>query len=190
MANVDRPRGFTPVKYVDGTPWRGECRTIVPKDGADIYIGDALTLDGGTADQFASGDTAVLGVCVGVGMKDKMTGYYASAVNPDNLNEIWYDDSDHTNTDFVIYYVPAKNMIFEVQSDIDASAATVGTLYDVTVGTGSASGRSAMQLTTDSNHDVYVVELPQTVGNDPTSIWASYYVMFRTSPVTVNQATS
>jgi hypothetical protein len=176
MANIDRPRGFTPVKHSDGSPYRGETQTIQPKDGADIYIGDAITLDTGFADRFASGDTC-LGVCVGVGKKDPNTGYYASAANPENLNEIWYDDSDHTHTDFVIYYVPAEGMVFECQSAIDASAAVKGTVYDVAIAAGVA-GRSGMELTTDSNHDLVVYEIPQKVGNDPTLIHASYHVYF------------
>ena len=177
MANVDRPRGFTPVKHSDGSPYRGEVSVIGVKDGADIYIGDAITLDTGLADQFASGDTC-LGVVVGIGKRDPNTGWAVSGFNPGNLNEIWYDDSDHTHTDFVAFYVPAEGMVFECQSAIDASAAVKGTVYDVAVTAGSSTGRSAMELTTDSNHDLVVYELPQTVGNDPTLINASYYVYF------------
>jgi hypothetical protein len=178
MSNVNAPRGFTPVKHSDGSPYRGEMLTIVPKNGADIYIGDAITLDTGTADAFASGDTC-LGVCVGVGKIDPATGYYATAANPDNLNEIWYDDSDHTNTQFVIFYVPAEGMVFEVKASIDATAAVKGTVYDVAPTAGDAlTGRSKMSLTTDSNHDLVVYEIPHGPGNDPASAYASYYVYF------------
>jgi len=184
MANVDRPRGFTPVKYTSGAPWRGECRAITPKDGVDIYIGDALTLDTGTADKAATSDGPFLGVCVGVGKKDPMTGWVCTGINPGNLNEIWYDDSDHTNTDFVIFYVPVQDMIFEVQSAVDLSASVVGSTADITGTSGNAAGRSNMEITTSSNTDVEIVEIPQGPGNDPTLVNASYYVQFITQAFT------
>jgi 5-formaminoimidazole-4-carboxamide-1-beta-D-ribofuranosyl 5'-monophosphate synthetase len=68
-------------------------------------------------------------------------------------------------------------MVFECQSAIDASAAVKGTVYDVAIAAGVA-GRSGMELTTDSNHDLVVYEIPQKVGNDPTLIHASYHVYF------------
>ena len=68
MANADRPRGFTPVGTIDGSPYNSAIRTY-PVDVANataIFPGDAVTLeaDGNVA---AAGSTSViLGVCVGV----------------------------------------------------------------------------------------------------------------------------
>lgn len=182
MANADRPRGFTPVKFTSGAPYRGEMRTVGITDAKDIYVGDPIIVTTGLALQCASGSTAV-GVAMGFGKRSDVDGYAAGAFDPENLDKTWHDDSDGTHTDYVCFYVPVQNMIFEVQSDIDASAAVVGTVYDTTAtGTlaGSAGGRSAVQLTTDSNHDIEVVELPQAPDNDATLINASYYVQFVT----------
>lgn len=181
MANVDKPHGFVPVKHVDGSPYRGEVMYITPKDGVDIHIGDALTLDSGTADKAATNDSAFLGVCVGVGKLDPNTGFVAGYFNPGNLEEIWYDDSDHTNTDFVIAYVPARGMIFEGQSDADLDL-SVGDTADIgDAGGGSAYGRSTMEIVASSNTDVTIVEIPQAPDNDPTSAYARYYFQFITT---------
>jgi len=178
MANVDAPRGFTPVKMLDGGPLTGQVRTIGPADGADIFVGDLINLESGLADPAVTTDVDILGVVVGVGKKDPSTGYPGSAINPDDQTTLYYDDSANTHTDWLIYYVPVKNLVMSVQTAVDLSSSVVGSTVDLTgVNGNTASGRSIMEVTTSSNTDLTIVELPNKVGNDLSLINAEVYVM-------------
>lgn len=178
MANVDAPRGFTPVKMLDGGPWTAQVRTIGPADGADIFIGDLINLESGLADPAVTTDVDILGVCVGAGKKVDATAD-AGAFNPDNLiTGSYYDDSAGAHTDYVVYYVPVKNLIMSVQTAVDLSASVVGDTLDIAgVNGNTTTGRSIMEVTTSSNTDVTIVELPNLVGNDLSLINATIYVM-------------
>lgn len=181
MANPDKPRGFTPIKHISGAPWTGQVRTITPKDGVDIFIGDALNLDTGTADVAASADTAFLGVAVGFGKVTDFQKYGGPAMNGADLSVLYYDDSANTNTDWLVYYVPAEDMIFEVQSDSDLDLA-IGDTADLGGTTGSTTtGRSQQEITTSSNTDVTVVEIPTYPDNDSTLANTRYWVQFITT---------
>ena len=77
MANVDRPNGLTPVKYLSGAPYTGKVNMYVIDNGNDTatFIGDLVKLAGAGGDatrvngidvesyptviQAAAGDTAV-----------------------------------------------------------------------------------------------------------------------------------
>ena len=178
MANVDAPRGFTPVKMLDGSPWQGQVRTIGPADGADIFIGDLINLESGLADPAVTNDAAILGVVVGVGKENGMDGAGATAFNPDSLTTLYYDDSASTHTDFVIFYVPVKNLVMSVQTAVDLSASVVGDTCDIAGVNGSTvTGRSIMEATTNSNADLTIVELPNIVNNDLSLVNAEIYVM-------------
>jgi hypothetical protein len=179
MANLDAPRGFTPVKMLDGGPLTGQVRTIGPADGADIFIGDLINLESGLADPAVTTDVDILGVVVGVGKEvPGSTSQGASIPDPSNLNLLYYDDSASTHTDYTIYYVPVKNLIMSVQTAVDLSASVVGSTVDLTgVNGNTATGRSIMEVTTSSNTDLTIVELPEIVGNDLSLINATVYVM-------------
>jgi len=178
MANKDAPRGFTPIKFLDGSAWTGQVRTIGPADGADIFIGDLINLESGLADPAVTTDVDIIGCVVGVGKKTAYEAAAAGSFNPDNLTTLYYDDSASTHTDWVIYYVPTLNLIMEAQTAVDLSASVVGATVDLTGANGSqVTGRSIMEVTTSSNTDLTIVELPQIVGNDLTLINASVYVM-------------
>lgn len=178
MANVDAPRGFTPVKMLDGGPLTGQLRTIGPADGADIFVGDLINLESGLADPVVTTDVDILGVVVGVGKLDASSGYPSGAYNPETLTTLYYDDSASVHTEWLIYYVPVKNLIMSVQTAVDLSASVVGATVDLTGVTGNAaSGRSIMEVTTSSNTDLTIVELPYKVGNDLSLINAEVYVM-------------
>lgn len=177
MANVDRPNGFKPVKTFSGAPWHSTIRTIGVADGADIFIGDPLNLESGLAAPGASNDEEFLGVAVGFGKVDA-EGKPLGPFNPLNLAKRFYDDSESTHTEWVVYYVPAEDCIFEVQT---ATALTlkVGDPVDINDGSGSTTtGVSGQELTTASDNDVIVVEIPKMPDNDPTAVWGRYWVMF------------
>lgn len=176
MANPDRPKGFQPIKHTSGSAWTGQVRAIGVTDAVDLFVGDMLNLESGLAAIGATNDAAFLGVAVGFGKVDKLTGSIGSAVNPENLNQIYYDDSASTHTDFVVFYVPARDMIFEVQSNADLDLA-VGDPCDLVATAGSTTtGRSLQEVGTNTNSDFVVVEIPDYTDNDSTLANTRYFV--------------
>lgn len=175
MANVDRPNGFKPVKTFSGAPWQSTIRTIGVTDGADMFVGDVITLASGLGAVSASNDSAILGVAVGFG-KVNADGIPLGPFNPDSLGTKYYDDSASTHTDWVVYYVPAWDAVFEAQT---ATALTklVGETMDLLATAGNTTtGISAHELTTSSNADFVVVEIPKMPDNSPTAVWGRYWV--------------
>ena len=181
MANVDRPNGFRPVKTMSGAPLTSMIRTCGVADGADIFVGDAINIETGLAAVGATGDEDFAGVAVGFGKftADGLTplGPY----NPDSLTTRYYDDTASTHTEWVCYYVPCNDVIFEAQTAADLDL-KVGDACDYAAGTGNTTtGISGAEIATSSNNDLIVVELPTIVGNDPATIWARVYVKFLTN---------
>jgi hypothetical protein len=175
MANLDRPNGFTPIKTLSGAPFTQMIRSIGVADGDNLYIGDIINLESGLADVGDTGDAALLGVCVGFGKKD---GANALAYNPDDLGTIFYDDAANTNTDWVCFYVPVDDVIFEAQTATALTLAVGDTCDLADAGGGdSNTGRSTAELTTSTNADFTVVEVPNLVNNDNTAVNGRYWVM-------------
>lgn len=176
MANTDRPNGFRPVKTLSGRPVNGTIRHIGVADGEDIFIGDILNLETGLADPAATGDAALLGVAVGFGKVDA-DGIPLGPFNPDDLGKRYYDDSASTHTEWVVYYVPVEDVIFEAQT-ATALTLAIGATCDLLDAAGSVTtGRSAQEITTSSNADFTVVEIPHYPDNDNTLVNGRYWVM-------------
>lgn len=176
MANVDRPNGFKPVKTISGGPVTGLIRFIGVADGEDIFIGDIVNLESGLADPGATNDTDFLGVVVGVGKMDA-DGRPLGPYNPANLGKRFYDDSESTHTEWGVYYVPVDDVIFEAQT-ATALTLVVGSNCDLSDAAGDeTSGISRQEITTSSNADFVVVEVPEYADNDPTLVWGRYWVM-------------
>ena len=177
MANVDRPNGFRPVKTLSGAPVSSLIRSIGVTDGTDIFRGDFISLTSGLAAVAATNDTAIVGVAVGFGKKDSMSQTTGGMFNADSLMTSYYDDSASTHTDWVCYYVPADDVIFEAQT---ATALTKlpGDTVDLLATAGDATtGASRQEITTSSNADFTVVEVPQYADNTSTEVWGRYWVM-------------
>jgi len=180
MANADRPDGFKPVGTISGVPWTGTVRAIGVADGSDIYIGDPITLSSGLAAPSASNDAAFLGVAVGFGKFEKDGATPTGPFNPDNLNSsgVWYDDSANTHTDWCVFYVPAQDTIFEVQT-ATALTKVVGDSADLSYLAGSSlTGQSACEITTASANDVKIVGKVLRPDNTETAVNGRYLVMF------------
>lgn len=158
MANVDRPRGFVPVKDLNGSPWNGAVNPYLCEASNAIYVGDVVYLTGD------SGDAGVVvnGIDVeGIATIDRVTtvtdvtqkpvgvvvGFLPLATNL-ALN---YKAADATKRIALVADDP--NTIFEVQEDADTTpiaAASIGLLTDYTLTAGNtATGLSGMEL--DSN---------------------------------------
>ena len=154
MANVDRTRGFRPVKYQNGSPWNGRTETFVALSATSaIFIGDLVYATGlsdsngvqqvlpftTTSNNAVSGP--IVGVVVGVGFNplNLNTGAGTYAVTSDTINRL-------------VYVVSDPNVIFEVQADSAMDFADVGYYCDVTLSqTGSiTTGMSGMELDASS----------------------------------------
>jgi hypothetical protein len=175
MANKDRPNGFTPVKTFSGAPVSALVRTIGVTDGVDLFVGDLLNLESGLAAIGATNDTAFLGVAVGFGKVDG-DGNPLGPYNPADLSTTYYDDSASTHTEWVCYYVPVGDAIFEVQTATALTLVVGGTADLLATAGNTSTGRSQQEITTSSNADVEVVEIPKIVGNDPTAVNGRYWV--------------
>lgn len=129
MANPNRPSGFSPVSYLNGSPWSGQARmySIDASNANALAIGDPV-ISGGGADvngvpNITLGATtgALRGVIVGLGT------YEALTVNPLNLNSIIKPASDPS-----VWYamvVDDPNVIFAIQEESNGTqlaAADVG----------------------------------------------------------------
>lgn len=117
MANSNRASGFSPVRYLNGSPWNGQANmySIDASYGTALAIGDPV-ISGGSADvngvpNIVIGATtgALRGVIVGLGTSEALT------VNPLNLNSIIKPASDPS-----VWYamvVDDPNVIFAVQEE-------------------------------------------------------------------------
>ena len=176
MVNPNRPSGFRPVKTLTGAPWTSMARTVGVTAGADIFIGDALSLVSNLAAVMTTADTTMLGVAVGFGKIDAASGEFASAYNPDNLTTLHYDDGASTSTEWRVWYVPFDEILFEVQSAADLDAA-IGDIVDldVTQAGNAVTGRSGQQIGAGTT-DFRIVEIPSFPNNDSTLTNTRYWV--------------
>jgi len=173
MANVDRPNGFRPVMSLDGQPWVGQVRSLLVGSD-DLFIGDLISNSSNAAVQSATDDATILGVIVGFGKIDADKNQFQ--YDPTNLEKNWFDTSADTEADWVCYYAPASETIFEAQTATALDLA-VGETCDLLATDGDTStGRSKMEITTSSNADFVVVGIPNIIGNDRTLVWGRYHV--------------
>ena len=141
MANANRPSGFSPVQYLNGSPWNGQARiySIAAAYATALYIGDPVK-SSGTADAngvpgIVLGATtgALRGVIVGLGSAEGLI------ANPKNL-DITYRPAAAQSTDWYAMVVDDPDVLFEVQEHANgtALAATEIGLNTISViGTGS-----------------------------------------------------
>ena len=141
MANANRPSGFSPVQYLNGSPWNGQARiySIAAAYATALYIGDPVK-SSGTADAngvpgIVLGATtgALRGVIVGLGS------YEGLIANPKNL-DITYRPGAAQTTDWYAMVVDDPAVLFEIQEHANgtALAATEIGLNTISVlGTGS-----------------------------------------------------
>lgn len=139
MANENRPAGFIPREYLNGTPWNGQARlySIAAAYGTALYVGDPV-ISSSSADANGvpgiargAGTGALRGVIVGLG---KTPG---GLFNPSNL-DITYRPAN----DPAVWYaavVDDPNVLFEIQEESNGTqltAAEVGLNQISLAGTG------------------------------------------------------
>ena len=127
MPNANRPSGFTPVQYLNGSPWNGQARmySILAANTSAFAIGDPV-ISGGSSDAngipniaIGAATGALRGVIVGLGTRQGLM------ANPSNL-DITYRPAAAQSTDWYAMVVDDPNVVFEVQeeSNVTALAAT------------------------------------------------------------------
>ena len=147
MANVDRPTGFTPVRYLDGSPYMGAA-SLYFSDSDNLFMGDLVIQDtAGTTYTKSNGvygtvnrAQAVTDLIVGV-----VVGWYP---DPDNLGRLHHASS--TSIPLLVAHI--DNLVLECQSD-DATMtqSDVGLNADFTFTAGTtATGASNMELDGDT----------------------------------------
>jgi hypothetical protein len=141
MANANRPSGFSPVQYLNGSPWNGQARiySIAAAYATALYIGDPVK-SSGTSDAngvpgiiLGAATGALRGVIVGLGSAEGLI------ANPKNL-DITYRPAAAQATDWYAMVVDDPQVLFEVQENANgtALAATEIGLNTISVsGTGS-----------------------------------------------------
>lgn len=119
MANLNKPTGLSPVKYLGGADWdeRGNLYYIAPADTGAYYVGDLVDLTG-TGDAatglqgitLATAGNPAVGVVMAVGT-NKDGGPY---INPNDLTKVFRPSGAQP----VAYYALVAddpNIIFEAQ---------------------------------------------------------------------------
>ena len=126
MANENRPAGFIPRQFLNGSPWNGQARlySIAASYGTALYIGDPV-ISSGTADAkglpgviLGAATGALRGVIVGLG---KTPG---GLFNPSNLDITYRPASDPS-----VWYaavVDDPNVLFEIQEESNGTALGAG----------------------------------------------------------------
>ena len=149
MGNIDRPRGFKPVRHLNGNPWNGMATMyyVPSSDSTALFIGDAVK-SGGSADasgkyptvtQAAAGNT-IRGVVIGFSDQPYV------AVDTSDLNRKYRPAS----TEMYVLVVDDPDVIYEIQEDNDSNdinADMIGLATDIVVGSGdTANGMSGIEL--------------------------------------------
>ena len=152
MANVDRPAGLKPVRYLNGTPWNGKARMyyIPVGDTVATFIGDAVK-SAGSADATGKYPTVTRAVAGG-NLRGVVIGFSDQpyiAIDTTNLNRLYRPAS----TAMYCLVVDDPNVVFEIQEDNDTSdlaITEVGANTDLVWTAGSTStGKSGMELDSD-----------------------------------------
>ena len=123
MANANRPSGFTPVQYLNGSTWSGQARlySIAAAYATALYIGDPV-ISSGTADAngvpgivLGAATGALRGVIVGLGSSE---GLPANIINPN----VAYRPAAAQTTDWYAMVVDDPNVIFAIQEESNGTA--------------------------------------------------------------------
>jgi len=129
MANINRPKGLSPIQNVDGSPWsEGATLMAIPNDASNTYaIGDIVTLaTGADADGIAyctkwagtvAASTLPVGVIVGIRVADPGVSLVGNSLA---LEKAYLPLSSGLH---YAYVVTDPSTVFEIQGDSTVWAA-------------------------------------------------------------------
>ena len=185
MANVDAPRGFTPVGTMNGSSWEGTVRAFqADADGGDIFPGDMCALGSdGKVVAVANGGAEIIGVCVGYVQQqpcNTTSGIWDQQLGTSNLpTDRTYYDASVDATGWILVTV-GPDVLYEVQCDGTIAVTEIGMNADITTTGGSTvKGRSLMELEATvqtTTNQMRIVGLAQRVDNDVTAANAKWVV--------------
>lgn len=145
MANVDRPAGARPVRYLGGAPYNGAATAynVDSSNGTAIFVGDFMIreADGNVAPYTGTGGGSLLGVCIAAGTNAQT---YST---PDTPSQRYLAAS----TAGTVLIADDPHVVFEIQEDnVDGTALAAtdaGTNCDVLATAGSTTtGQSAHEI--------------------------------------------
>lgn len=138
MANADKPRGLTPVRHLNGSPYNGATERMYIATGAgDLFVGDPVIHSGSADTDGVPGIDQGLasGIYVGV-----ITSFVADKTD---LTNLYSKAAGYANV------CTAPDVIYSVQDDGDTAmtAGTVGLNVAMIAGAGdSTTGRSGYEI--------------------------------------------
>lgn len=140
MANVNRPSGFSPVKYLNGADWdgRGNIYYINSSDTNAFYVGDPVVLSGdGDSSRgipgitIATAGSPIVGVVMAVGANPDGGPY----IDPSDLTKV-YAPATKTKA-YYAWVCDDPNVIFEAQENGTAlTSADIGLNINFVAGAG------------------------------------------------------
>lgn len=149
MPNANRPSGFTPVAYLNGSPWNGQARvySIAASYGTALYVGDPC-ISSGTSDAYGiqgialgAGSGALRGVIVGLFDSGNTTGTPGGATSGYQADtNIIYRPASDANVWYALV-ADDPNVIFQIQEESNGTAlaaADVGLNQISLIGTGNS----------------------------------------------------
>jgi hypothetical protein len=167
MPNIDAPKGFTPVRMLDGSPYAGPDMLVafLAADATATFIGDVVKIGAasGVAGVFINGyDTEGMPTAVratsgttGQDILGVVTGFLP---DPNSLN------TKHraASTNRIGLVAPAQGVVFEIQEDADTTPLTAAMMnmnaaFLLTAGS-AVTGLSAMEI--DSSTQAVTATLP------------------------------
>lgn len=145
MANNDNATGFSPVKFLDGTPYAGQARKylVSATDATAVYIGDPVKLGG-------SSDSRGIATVVRASTGDAVVGVMVGRADATRDSVLYREAS----TAQYILCSPVRDLLYECQEDstgnalaasaVGSNISFAGTGGDTTYGT------SNVELDSDS----------------------------------------
>jgi len=123
MANVNKPSGFTPVKYLNGASWNGQANlySIAAAYNVELAVGDPV-ISSGTSDAggipgvaLAAATGAIRGVIVGIGTTPGLI------ANPSNLDSTKRPAAAQSK-DWYCMVADDPAIVFELQEQSNGTA--------------------------------------------------------------------
>jgi hypothetical protein len=122
MPNISAPRGFVPVRHIDGSPWNHATKDFLVDSGdaTAMFIGDAVKIAGsaGVAGQIVAGQDvegmATITRCASGAAEQLMVGVVVGfSVDPTNLMQT----SRLASTSRIAHVVVDPTVVYEIQED-------------------------------------------------------------------------
>ena len=160
-SNVDKPRGFTPVRTLSGAPVSGKME-VFPIGASEVAlgVGDAVELVSGAIGRAETNDS-VLGVVMAFGSTTAFEFGDSDGFNPDRLNTPSLSLASTAGQTALVCL--ANDVVFSCQTD-DSSTTdpVIGAFADLISTVVGSGNNSQMEVDTNvvTNTDTQIVDIP------------------------------